>query len=126
MNSFKIFILDDDVFSIAFAKQALLNLGYTNVHSFINPDDLITSLETETPDIIFLDYQMEPNNGLDIMYSIQNRYPPIKVIFLSGQDQVQIGIDAIRFGAFDYIVKGAGAFDRMDKALKRIEENSAA
>jgi DNA-binding NtrC family response regulator len=121
MNPCKIFILDDDAFSLAFTKGALQNLGYSDIQLFIDSDQLIAALETETPDVVFLDYLMEPNNGIDIMYIIKQRHPSVKLVFLSGQEEIQIAIEAMQFGATDYIVKGTGAVNKMAKALNRIQ-----
>lgn len=120
MKPCKIFILDDDAFSLAFTKGALQNLGYSDIHLFIDSDDLIVAMETDIPDVVFLDYLMEPNNGLDIMYIIKQRYPSVKLVFLSGQEEIQIAIEAIQFGALDYIVKGTGSVNKMAKTLNRI------
>ena len=121
MNQCKIFILDDDAFSLALTKGALQNLGYSDIHLFVDADNMIVALETETPHVVFLDYMMEPNNGLDIMYVIKQRHPSIKLVFLSGQEEIQIAIEAIQFGALDYIVKGTGAINRLAKTLDRIQ-----
>lgn len=120
MNPCKIFILDDDAFSLAFTKGALQNLGYSDIHLFIDSDELIAAMETDIPDVVFLDYIMEPNNGIDVMYIIKQRYPTVKLVFLSGQEEIQIAIEAIQFGAIDYIVKGTGAINKMAKTLNRI------
>ncbi len=120
MNPSKIFILDDDAFSLAFTKGALQNLGYSDINLFIDSDELIAALETETPHVVFLDYSMEPHNGLDIMYIIMQRHPSVKFIFLSGQEEIQIALQAIQYGAVDYIVKGTGAVNKMAKALNKI------
>lgn len=119
-NELSIFLLDNDVLSLAFAKQILRNLGYTNTHLFLHSDNLFDALKVEVPDIVFLDHNMEPYNGIDMLYCIKKNYPSVTVIFLSGQEQVQTAVDALAYGAEDYIVKGIGAVGKIAKAMKKV------
>ena len=118
-SELSVFILDDDVLSLAFAQQILRNLGYTNTHLFIHSDNLFEALKTEVADVIFLDYHMEPYNGIDMLYCIKKNYPGVSVIFLSGQEGVQIAVDALSYGAQDYIMKGIGAVRKIAAAMEK-------
>ena len=41
---------------------------------------------------------------------------------VSGQDKIQVAVDSMKYGAYDYIVKGETAFNRMENTIKRINE----
>jgi polysaccharide export outer membrane protein len=44
------------------------------------------------------------------------------VIFISGQDDMQTALNALKFGAFDYIIKGSGDLERITNVLLRVED----
>jgi two-component system OmpR family response regulator len=79
------------------------------------------------PEIIVLDYHLsahkrDAQNGVDILKKIKEGYPETQVIMLSGQDTLQVAIDSMKYGAYDYIVKGETAFSRTENALNNVSE----
>jgi DNA-binding NtrC family response regulator len=122
MNSFenlKVFIVDDDPFSRMLYHQHLLNLGFKNNCLFENGPDCIEQL-SQQPDIIFLDYDMKPYNGLEILKIIKEFNPGIFLLVVSAQKDVQIAIKAIKFGAYDYIAKGKNDLEMISKVVNNI------
>ena len=101
----KIFIVDDDAICREFYKQHLLNMGFENVMLFDNGQQCIDQLD-QNPDIILLDHQMKPIDGLDTLKKIKRFNPDIFLIYISGQDDLEVAVNALKYGAFDYIIKG--------------------
>ena len=101
----KIFVVDDDPFSLTMYEHHLRNLGYTNVTAFENGTACLNNL-TKQPDLIFLDHQMEILNGVDVLKKIKRFNPNTFVVFISAQDDVQTAVNSLKYGAFDYIIKG--------------------
>jgi polysaccharide export outer membrane protein len=115
-----IFIVDDDPFSLSIYEQHLINLAYGPVQAFESGTACLSAL-TQTPaDIIFLDHGMEILNGIDVLKKIKRINPDIYVVFISGQDDIQTAINSLKYGAFDYIVKGDDDLKRIDTVLKKI------
>ena len=116
----KIFIVDDEPYCLHLLEQYLSNLGYKEVHSFSNSADCLNRL-TDEPDFIFLDYNMDNLNGIDLLKKIKRFNPNIIVLFVSSQEKIGIAVDALKFGALDYIIKEDMSEDRiklnMDKAI---------
>lgn len=79
----------------------------------------------KNPDIIILDYMLDKINGLDVLKQVKAINPDIHVIFLSGQDDLNVGIDSLKYGAFDYVLKDAVAFDNVIIALNEISKLTA-
>jgi len=79
-----IFLVDDDVLCLNLYSQFLKQLGYTNVHLFDNGNDCLESLDEFKPDIIFLDYNMDDLNGIDVLKQIKKFNPAINVFVISG------------------------------------------
>jgi DNA-binding NtrC family response regulator len=74
------------------------------------------------PDVIFLDYNMDNLNGLDILKKIKRFDPNIMVFFVSGQETISVAVSALKYGAFDYIVKHEMSEDRIKACLEKVEK----
>ncbi|MBK7805811.1 MAG: response regulator [Saprospiraceae bacterium] len=66
INTKKIFIADDDIFTSAIFKQHLHNLGYDDVTCFSDGTSCLNEL-TEKPGIVLLDHQMDDLNGFEVL-----------------------------------------------------------
>lgn len=115
----KTFIVDDDPFCAGLYEQHLTNNGFKNVSCFYNGQDCINNL-TEQPAIIFLDHSMVPLNGLEVLKKIKRFNPDIYTVLVSGQEDMQVAISALKYGAFDYIIKGDKDLEMMDVVLQKI------
>ncbi|MFN3939658.1 MAG: response regulator [Chitinophagales bacterium] len=79
----------------------------------------------KNPGIIILDYHLdakdkEARNGMEILEHIKRNYPDTEVIMISGQDKINIAVDCVKAGAFDYIVKNETSFVRTQNAIERL------
>ena len=122
----KIFLVDDDVLCLNLYSQFLKQLGYNNVHLFDNGNDCLTSLDAFNPDIIFLDYNMDELNGIDVLKQIKKFNPSITVLFISGQEDIEVAVNTIKHGALDYIVKSSLSTEKMKKIMERAESHMPA
>lgn len=120
IKNLKIFVVDDDPFCAEIYKEHLLSTGYANITSYNNGQDCINHL-TEQPDIIFLDYNMAPLDGLEVLKKIKRFNPDIYLVVLSGQADMQVAINALKYGAFDYIIKGESDLDMINVVLQKIK-----
>jgi polysaccharide export outer membrane protein len=118
-NKLKFFIVDDDHFSRMLYRQHLMNLGYKNNVLFDNGYDCIKKLDL-SPDVIFLDYDMQPLNGLDVLQIIRQYNPNIRLLIISGNESKEIENDAKKFGAYEYIKKGDRDLEMISRVLSRI------
>lgn len=121
INTKKIFIADDDIFTSAIFKQHLHNLGYDDVTCFSDGTSCLNQL-TEKPGIVLLDHQMDDLNGFEVLKKIKRFDPNIYVVMVSGQEDMTTAIDSLKYGAFDYIIKGTDTTDKITKVLYRIGE----
>ncbi len=100
-----IFVIDDDPVCQELYRQYLLNMGFTRITLFDSGQQCINEL-TRQPDIILLDHQMAEINGLETLKKIKRFNPDIYLIYISAQKDMKVAIDALKYGAFDYIIKG--------------------
>jgi len=116
-----ILLVDDDVMCLNLYSQFLKQLGYTNVHLFDNGNDCLTSLDELNPSIIFLDYNMDELNGIDVLKQIKKFNPSIIVLFISGQEDIEVAVNTIQHGALDYIVKSSLSTEKMKTIMEAVE-----
>ena len=55
--------------------------------------------------LVLMDIKMPKRNGLDIIKEIKEKYPPLKIIVVTGYRSVETAAEAVRLGASGYIVK---------------------
>jgi DNA-binding NtrC family response regulator len=117
-----IFIVDDDPFWSELLKGKLNALGYRNVTCFESGKSCIANLSLK-PDIIFLDYQMTGVDGISTLKGIKHYCPSISVVFTTGTSDIKVAVNAMKCGAFDYLVKCNVTKVEIETILAKIQEN---
>ncbi|MCC6371729.1 MAG: response regulator, partial [Bacteroidia bacterium] len=115
----KVFITDDDVFSLNIYEQYLLNMGFNDIHLFQSGVDCLNSLH-QNPDIILLDYNMDVMNGFEVIEKVKRYNPNIFIVMISGQENINTAIQVLKYGAFDYIIKGEDVEYKIKNVIQRI------
>jgi nitrogen regulation protein NR(I) len=100
----RILIVDDDLSLCHFLTKALSQKGYQVIpcHSGKEALDVIRGRET---DLILLDNKLPDRNGLEILKEIKRDHPKVSVIIMTAFGTTETAIEAMRIGAFDYILK---------------------
>lgn len=96
-------------------------MGFDTVHHFLNGVDCLNNLNLN-PEIVLLDHQMHHITGFEILKKIKRFNPNIAVIMVSGQEDMDTALDALRYGAFDYIIKNNKETSKIEKALEKISK----
>lgn len=125
-NSLKVYVVEDDTMQGEMVKDHLTGKGYT-VKLFNTGEGLLKELDTDAPDILVLDYNLNSVDksaleGIDILKRVKDKNDNVEVIMYSGQDSIDVAVDTMRYGAFDYIVKGETAFSRLDFIIGKIRK----
>ncbi len=81
-------------------------------------------LETQTIDIVLCDVKLPGGSGVDFTKEIKSKHPYTEVILLTAYGNIPDGVQAIKNGAFDYIVKGNDN-DKIIPLLSRASEKIA-
>ncbi|MBI2271153.1 MAG: response regulator [Bacteroidetes bacterium] len=121
----KIFVVDDDPMYRQALEHRFRNYPGYRVYSFKTGEECFKHIHVIDPDIIILDYSLNkstPNamNGVEILKRLKNIKPQIPVLMLSGQENITIATNCIKYGAFDYIIKSESAFVRLQHLITRI------
>ena len=65
----------------------------------------LAEIEKNPPQALLLDLQLPDMDGMDILRQIHEREMPISVVIITGHASVDVAVDAMRYGAFDFIEK---------------------
>jgi nitrogen regulation protein NR(I) len=100
----RIVIVDDDLSLCHFLTKALSQKGYQVIpcHNGREALDVVGGQET---DLILLDNKLADRNGLDILKEIKRDHPKVSVIIMTAFGTTGTAIEAMRLGAFDYVLK---------------------
>ncbi|HVM87552.1 MAG TPA: sigma-54 dependent transcriptional regulator [Puia sp.] len=122
-NAFKVFILEDDTWYGSMLQHYLsLNPEYI-VKRFESPNEFFSHLH-ESPDVITLDFSLPDCDGAEVLKKIKQQNPDLRVIIISGQEDVATAINLLKNGAYDYIVKDEDTKDRLWNSIKNLREIS--
>jgi len=122
MDSFKIFVVEDDlIYAKILAHHLSLNPDY-ETEIFRDGPSLIKNLY-KNPSFITLDYNMPDMTGLEILKRIRNFNPELPVVIVSGQQDVSTAVELLKLGAYDYVIKDQDTKDRLWSIARNIKEN---
>lgn len=111
---------DDDVFRRVLAGE--LERLDMHVASADSGEAALRRISEVEPDVVLLDLRLPDMSGLDVLRAIRERSPATDVIMLTGHGSIDVAIEAIRLGAFDYVAKPCPLDElevRIQRALER-------
>lgn len=118
--AYKILLVDDEPDILLSLKTILARAGY-QIETATNIQDAYNLLHKTLPDVVILDIVMRgPKDGIELLSKIKENYPLTQVIMLSGKGNIQVAVETIKLGAFDYIEKPFSAEDLLIKIKNAI------
>lgn len=112
----RILVVDDDTAFCHNIARLLQNRGYP-VQTAFNGAAALKQLKQSGGEIkvVLLDIRMPEMDGLETLQRIKSLFPEVQVIILTGCADVDYGVQAIRDGAFDFLVKPCDIDDLTEK-----------
>jgi signal transduction histidine kinase len=98
-----VLIIDDDEF-ICRSLSLLLKDGYTVKYTTTGKEGIEKFLET-SPGIVFTDYELPDMKGLEVIRELKRINPEVDIIFMTAYGNMDVVIEALRTGVFDYMDK---------------------
>lgn len=114
-----IYVVEDNEFYANIIKQKLESYDHYQVSLFSNGSDFLNAIQSN-PDIVVLDYNLPNENGIEILKRINTFNDSIQTILLSGQDKVEVVVDAFKNGAKSYIIKGDNALVELEQTVANL------
>ncbi|MFL5752262.1 MAG: response regulator, partial [Bacteroidia bacterium] len=120
-----VFLVDDDELYLDTLEHNL-RLDFKNgvkLEKFSTAEDCLKNIHRD-PDIVLLDYYLPGSkknmNGIEVLRKIKENKPDSEVVMLSGYNKLDIAVNCIRNGAYDYIVKNESAYMRAGNLVKNL------
>jgi two-component system response regulator AtoC len=119
---FKILAIDDEPILRESLGVALKTLGY-EVLTAKTGEEGFELFKKESPDLILLDHWLPGINGDEVLRKIKEKNPEIPVIIMTAQGSIELAVNSMKMGAFDFLVKPFG-LDQIEsfvaKGLERV------
>ncbi|MDQ0214378.1 two-component system NtrC family response regulator [Oikeobacillus pervagus] len=113
-----VLVIDDEKEVGTFFYHLLKDKGYavTLGHSYKDSQQKIME---RSYDLSLIDVMLPDGNGIDLLKEMKKTHPACKVIVMTGYSTVKTAVEAIKFGASDYIEK---PFDNLDELEELIDQ----
>jgi two-component system response regulator PilR (NtrC family) len=124
----RILIVDDERAIRDLLSDAVRHAGY-DVLSARNGEEALSLIRKDNIQIAICDIKMPGMNGIDLLKKMPDISPETVVIMITAYASIETAVDALRFGAFDYILKPIinedviAKISRIDQYLKIKREN---
>jgi DNA-binding NtrC family response regulator len=119
-ENFNILIVDDEEdFRITLVKR--LQKRRLNVFGADSGPQALKMMQSKIFDVVVLDVKMPGMDGIDTIREIKKLHPLTEVILLTGHASMESGIEGMKLGAFDYIMKPVNIDELLEKILQAYE-----
>jgi len=104
MKSWEVLLVDDEKEFVSTLAERLRLRGIQTNEAY-NGEEALRLVADAEPQVVILDVMMPGMGGLEVLERIKHDYPNIEVILLTGIGGTKEGIEGMRLGAFDFLVK---------------------
>ncbi len=120
----RVLIVDDEEKFVDYLSKRLLNRDYL-VGTALSGEEAVEILKEERYDVVILDVLMPGMDGIEALRTIKRIAPLTEVIMLTGHASVESGVEGMKLGAFDYLMKPCETDElvaKINKAYQRKAE----
>jgi two-component system response regulator FixJ len=119
----EVFVIDDDARTREALSNGLQEKGY-DVISFADGAALLSYARTRTPVGVFIEVDAVDRSGFEVLKKLRSENCPAPIFVTSANGAIPLAVDAIRNGAFDFIVKPVRISEVIDRFEEAIAEHS--
>ena len=119
-----ILVIDDDPFILEVLSEYLTQVGYTTLTAEDGQAGL-RLFASEKVDAVLCDLTMPGLGGLGVLAEIKRLAPLTPFVVFSGSNDVALAVEALRQGAWDYLLKPLPGLELLPPLLTRLEERAA-
>lgn len=120
MNDWNVLLVDDEEEFVQTLCERL-DLRGIPCRVALEGESGLRMIEEQVPDVVVLDMFMPGLKGLEVLRLIRERHPRVQVILLTGQGATRDGMDGMKLGAFDYMIKPLSIDDLTAKIREAVK-----
>lgn len=118
----RIYLVDDHAMVRDGLRLVLEASGHEVVGEAAGPTPALADLSRLRPDIVLVDLRLGLRSGFELLAEIQRRALPLRVIVLTMSDQPRHVAEALRYGAWGYLLKGSPVTELL-QALEAVAQD---
>jgi two-component system OmpR family response regulator len=120
MDNFKVLVVDDEV---DFLETIVKRLKARKIDAMgaESGQAALPLIDTRDFDVVILDVKMPGLDGIETLREIKKKKPLLEVIMLTGHASVESGIQGMKLGAFDYVMKPVALDELLEKMRQAYE-----
>ncbi len=115
-----ILVVDDEASVLEALADILTDSGY-QVECAASGSEGLQKIETINPDVVLLDIRMPDIDGIKVLELVKRRGDRTPIILITAYGSTQTTIEAMKLGAFDYLMKPLKISDLLDVVKKAVE-----
>ncbi len=101
-----ILVVDDDVGLLTSIHAVLVGAGFQEPALLSEGARTLATIDQGNFRLVLLDLMMPDADGMALLREIKSRHPHLECVVFTAMDDVETAIQAVRLGAYDYLVKG--------------------
>ncbi len=119
--TYRVFVVENNKIFNHLVSEYLKKKGFPNVTSIVSGEECVQLVKQgEIPNIVIQDYSLDGMNGLEVLKEVKKLSPKSEFIFLTSNENMEVAVNTIKFGAFDYIVKDKMALEKVVYKMRKI------
>ena len=118
-----VLLVDDEAEFVSTLAQRLEVRNFA-VKTALSGEEAIADLEKQDFDVIILDVLMPGKSGIEVLREIKKLKPLTEVIMLTGQGTIETGIEGMKLGAYDYLLKPAETEELVTKVREAYDRKA--
>jgi PAS domain S-box-containing protein len=127
-NSLQVLLVEDSASDVAFLRESLFISGVDDISISVagSLQEAVSHLKNNHTDAALMDLTLPDSNGLDTVRQVGGTYPDLPIVVLTGVDDEKMGVEAVRIGAQDYLIKGQSDGKLIVRAIRYAIERKQA
>jgi nitrogen regulation protein NR(I) len=114
-------LIVDDEPNVLYSFERALARSDLEIASAETGRDALATVERDAPDAVVLDVRLPDMSGLEVFDRIRELDPRLPVIFVTAHSTTETAIDAMKRGAFEYLLKPVDIHELQDMVEKALE-----
>ena len=104
MNGYKVLLVDDEVEYLETLVKRMRKREL-DAKGLGSAEEAFEWLKQNPVDVVVLDVRMPGMDGIQALRELKRQYPLVEVIMLTGHASIEVAIEGMELGAFDYLMK---------------------